>query len=312
EENSDLFHAVPWSCGTLGFLVAAEIKIVPAKAWVKLRYEPVRDLENICKRFTEASENKQNTFVEGIQYSLDSAVIMTGTLTDHAEPDKINRIGLHFKPWFFKHVESYLKGDHSGVEFIPLRQYYHRHTRSIFWELQDIIPFGNNPVFRWLFGWMVPPKISLLKLTQGETIRRLYEQHHVVQDMLVPMKHLQAAITRFHQEINVYPLWLCPFLLPPGRGMVHPKGQQEELYVDIGAYGEPKVKHFEARASTRQLEKFVREVHGFQMLYADVYMDREEFWEMFDGQLYHKLRAEFGCMEAFPEVYDKICKSARH
>lgn len=69
--------------------------------------------------------------------------------------------------------------------------------------LQDIIPFGNNPVFRWLFGWMVPPKISLLKLTQGETIRRLYEQHHVLQDMLVPMKHLQDAITRFHKDIEV-------------------------------------------------------------------------------------------------------------
>lgn len=68
---------------------------------------------------------------------------------------------------------------------------------------QDIIPFGNNPVFRWLFGWMVPPKISLLKLTQGETIRKLYEQHHVVQDMLVPMKSLHAAITRFHQDIHV-------------------------------------------------------------------------------------------------------------
>lgn len=50
----------------------------------------------------------------------------------------------------------------------------------------------------------------------------------------------------------------------------------------------------------------------FQMLYADVYMEREEFWEMFDGQLYHKLRDELGCKEAFPEVYDKICKSARH
>lgn len=161
EENSDLFHAVPWSCGTLGFLVAAEIKIVPAKSWVKLHYEPVRGLENICERFTEASRNKGNTFVEGIQYTLDSAVIMTGTLTDHAEPDKVrllimnmcsarfrtllncfflyeqmNRIGLYFKPWFFKHVEGYLKGDRSGVEYIPLRQYYHRHTRSIFWELQ--------------------------------------------------------------------------------------------------------------------------------------------------------------------------------
>uniref|UniRef100_A0A672G5W9 Delta(24)-sterol reductase n=1 Tax=Salarias fasciatus TaxID=181472 RepID=A0A672G5W9_SALFA len=319
EENSDLFHAVPWSCGTLGFLVAAEIKIIPAKPWVKLHYEPVRGLENICRRFTEASENKQNAFVEGIQYSENTAVIMTGTMTDHAEPDKVNRIGLHFKPWFFKHVESYLNKDRSGVEYIPLRQYYHRHTRSIFWELQvhtehtqDIIPFGNNPIFRWLFGWMVPPKISLLKLTQGETIRRLYEQHHVVQDVLVPMKHLEASITRMHKDMNVYPLWLCPFRLPPSRGMVHPKGQEEELYVDIGAYGEPKVKHFEAKASTRQLEKFVRDVHGFQMLYADVYMEREEFWEMFDGQLYHRLREELGCKEAFPEVYDKICKSARH
>lgn len=50
----------------------------------------------------------------------------------------------------------------------------------------------------------------------------------------------------------------------------------------------------------------------FQMLYADCYMDREEFWEMFDGSLYHKLRKQLGCEDAFPEVYDKICKAARH
>jgi len=63
---------------------------------------------------------------------------------------------------------------------------------------------------------------------------------------------------------QVYPLWLCPFMLLPSRGMVHPQArQQEELYVDIGAYGEPRVKHFEAKASSRQLEKFVRDVHGY-------------------------------------------------
>ena len=62
--------------------------------------------------------------------------------------------------------------------------------------------------------------------------------------------------------VQVYPLWLCPFLLLPGRGMVHPRAQGAELYVDIGAYGEPRVKHFEAKTSTRQLEKFVRDVHG--------------------------------------------------
>lgn len=50
---------------------------------------------------------------------------------------------------------------------------------------------------------MVPPKISLLKLTQGETLRKLYEQHHVVQDMLVPMKCLSQALHTFHNDIHV-------------------------------------------------------------------------------------------------------------
>lgn len=35
-DNSDLFYAVPWSYGTLGFLTSAEIKIVPATKLVYL------------------------------------------------------------------------------------------------------------------------------------------------------------------------------------------------------------------------------------------------------------------------------------
>ena len=45
---------------------------------------------------------------------------------------------------------------------------------GVFRELQDIIPFGNNPVFRWLFGWAVRtpshldfPTVRLLDLLYG-------------------------------------------------------------------------------------------------------------------------------------------------
>jgi hypothetical protein len=68
---------------------------------------------------------------------------------------------------------------------------------------QDIIPFGNHPVFRFLFGWMVPPKISLLKLTQGKTIKDMYEKHQIIQDMLVPVEKMSSALAVFHQELNV-------------------------------------------------------------------------------------------------------------
>ena len=71
--------------------------------------------------------------------------------------------------------------------------------------MQDIIPFGNQPLFRFLAGWLVPPKISLLKLTQGETVKRLYEEHHVVQDMLLPLSNLKQCLKTFHEEIKVKP-----------------------------------------------------------------------------------------------------------
>lgn len=90
-ENSDLFYAVPWSCGTLGFLVAAEIRIIPAKKYVKLRFEPVRGLEAICDKFTRESQRPENHFVEGLLYSLDEAVIMTGVMTDEAELSKVGQ-----------------------------------------------------------------------------------------------------------------------------------------------------------------------------------------------------------------------------
>lgn len=47
------------------------------------------------------------------------------------------------------------------------------------------------------------------------------------------------------------------------------------------------------------------------MLYADSYMTKEEFKEMFDHTLYYEMRQKYDCLKAFPDVYDKISKTAR-
>ncbi|KAK2159843.1 hypothetical protein LSH36_145g06026 [Paralvinella palmiformis] len=313
DENSDLFYAAPWSYGTLGFLVSAEIRIIPAKKYVRLEYQPVHRFEEIVSTFKEKTlKEANNDFVEGLVFSKDEAIIMTGIMTDDVEEDKINAIGKYYKPWFFKHVQSHLGRKQASVEYIPLRQYYHRHTRSIFWQLQDIIPFGNNPIFRYLFGWMVPPKISLLKLTQGQTIKDMYEKYQIIQDMLIPLETLADSLNFFHQELNIYPLWLCPFKLFNNPGFIRLDGERDLMYVDIGAYGAPKQPSYRCVETTRRLEKFVRDHHGFQMLYADSYMTRDEFRAMFDHSLYDKMRNELcDSKKAFPEIYDKVNRKAR-
>lgn len=311
DENPDLYYSVPWSYGTLGFLVSAQLRIIPAKKYVRIEYKPAHSNAELIRMFEEETKRDNgNEFVEGLVYSRDTAVIMTGSMTDEAEPQKINAIGNFWKPWFYKHVEGFLQTG-GRVEYIPLRHYYHRHTRSIFWELADIIPFGNQPIFRCLCGWMVPPKISLLKLTQGETIKKLYEKYQVIQDMLVPFKDLCEALKVFDEELKLYPLWLCPFKLYSWPGMVHPEGDRDEMYVDIGAYGAPKQPHFSTVPSTKKLEAFVLQKKGFQMLYADSYLSLEDFRKMFDHSLYDRLRKFLDCGKAFPQVYEKVNRKAR-
>jgi len=50
---------------------------------------------------------------------------------------------------------------------------------------------------------MVPPKVSLLKLTQGETVKELYEKNHFIQDMLVPIDKLKDSLQCFEKEVKV-------------------------------------------------------------------------------------------------------------
>lgn len=309
ESDPDLFYAVPWSYGTLGLLTAVEIQIVPALRFVKLQYEPVYSLDEACAALRrQVALEDGNEFVEALMFSKDEGVVMTGNMVSCAHREKLNEIGRCYKPWFFEHVRTFLKTG-PGVEYIPLRDYQHRHSRSLFWEIKEIIPFGNNVLFRYLFGWMTPPKVSLLKLTQTQAVKTLYENNHIIQDMLVPIGTLKDAVLFFDNEVEVYPLWLCPFRLPSEPGMLQvPK---DDMYVDIGVYGVPGKKGFQPKETTRRIEAFVAKAKGFQMLYADTYTTREEFRKMFNHSLYDKMRARLKCDKAFPEVYDKVCRKAR-
>ena len=210
-------------------------------------------------------------------------------------------------------------------EYLPLRDYFHRHTKAIFWELEEIIPFGNHPLYRFLLGWAVPPKVSFLKLTQTEKIKKLYESQHIVQDMLVPISKMEQGLEAFDEDYQIYPLWLCPYraycydLLKGGshhcflRRPQNPmKGKTYEMFVDLGAYGVPKAckekKPFDAVAVSMKMEEIVMKLGGFQMLYAISYLDRSQFRQMFDHSHYDQMKTKYDPNSSFPQIFEKTCK----
>ena len=61
----------------------------------------------------------------------------------------------------------------------------------------------------------MPAKISLLKLTQGKTIKAMYEKYQCIQDLLVPLSTLSDSLEYFHKEFQVQLLllWFVVLLL---------------------------------------------------------------------------------------------------
>ena len=84
DHNADLFHALPCSHGTLGFLVSVELRIVPARSHVRLDYEPFQSLDAFCARLEKLTASPDAPrFIEGLVFSGDSGVIIKG---DYATP----------------------------------------------------------------------------------------------------------------------------------------------------------------------------------------------------------------------------------
>lgn len=53
--------------------------------------------------------------------------------------------------------------------------------------------------------------------------------------------------------------------------------------------------------------RFTADLGGYPFLYADTFMTREEFEQMFDLTAYENARQKYNAVGAFPHLHDKVC-----
>lgn len=329
--HSDLFHALPWSHGTLGMLVALEMKVIPIKKYVRLTYIPVSGVQNMademrkqCGALDPSETKKVPTFCEATLFSKDSGVITVGDFDDGADPRgaTVNPLSRWYKPWWYRHAQGYSDRGETGVELVPVWDYILRHTRSIFWVIELMVPYGNHWLFRWLFGWILPLDTTFMKLTTTSGVRELQVQKQIFQDITLPMTDLERAV---NLSAEVFDLW--PILIYPckefDRGQAHgqlrpPKPEQLcpganpkwGMYFDIGIYGVPgyvlrKEPYNPSRAMLKFIE-FVIEVGGHPFLYADHWFTETEFEKIFDLTAWRQCRKKYEADGNFPTIWEKV------
>jgi delta24-sterol reductase len=200
--HADLFHALPFSHGSLGLIVGLTLRCEPARPYVRLTYTPftsqtafTKRYEAVVRRGAEESGNGAAPFyAEAILFSADRAVLMEGHLTDAPSAEApLHNIGRWWKPWFYTRVREVLllgareaEGGGAGVgasvtETVPVYDYLMRHDRSMCMTMETVMPFGNDAWFRFPFGWTLPPKMSLLKASHNDETREASVRRQVYQ-----------------------------------------------------------------------------------------------------------------------------------
>ena len=151
-----------FSYGTLGFLTLVTLKVVPYKPYVRLEYRPCYSLEETVACFDrETTKLTDNDSVEGIAFTKDTAVIMTGKFVDECDVkrEQINRMGRWYKMWFYQYVRSFLAGGGEEeeeevvrVEYVPTLDFHQRHNKPCFWLSHIWLPWADGLLARCLTG----------------------------------------------------------------------------------------------------------------------------------------------------------------
>ncbi|OGZ00463.1 MAG: hypothetical protein A2946_00420 [Candidatus Liptonbacteria bacterium RIFCSPLOWO2_01_FULL_53_13] len=307
-ENADLYWGTACSYGTLGIITLAKLHLLPAKRYVRLAYRTVRGAEEAVALLA-ASARKDFDYIDGILFSKNFGVVMTGKLTDDNQNLPIATFHKATDEWFYLHAESFSQRHPNGEECIPLVDYLFRYDRGAFWAGKYAFRRANVPFNR-------VTRFLLNPFFKTRTMYRLLHttnasQQYVSQDICFPQKTTLQFIRFVDETLNIYPLWLLP-IKPALHEKLAPSWLQDNLAINVGVWSESTRDADKFISLNRTMEAVAKNLGGRKTLYAHAYYTREEFWKIYDLGWYEALRKKYYATDVFPDIYEKTNVSRKY
>ncbi|KAI5922807.1 FAD binding domain-containing protein [Camillea tinctor] len=324
DQHADLFHGAAGAVGTLGVTTLLELRLVKAKRFVRTTYRRTSSVAEAVRAVRQECAREGNDYVDGILFSKDHGVIISGHMTDELPPGhKVQTFSRAWDPWFYMHAQdltaplpsSSVQASNAATEttgtvteYIPLAEYLFRYDRGGFWVGKAAFNYFRPVPFTRFFRWFLDDFLHTRMLYRalhgsGESAR------FIVQDLGIPYEQAEAFVDYTAAELGIWPLWLCPLKTPAGPTF-HPHLRQNNAQsgemLNIGVWGwGPKDKQEFVRVN-RALEHKVDALGGLKWLYAHTYYDEDEFWRTYGNRgWYEALRAKYNAA-SLPSVYEKV------
>lgn len=312
---ADLFVAIPGSQGSLAIITSIKLRLIEAAQYVRVVYEQAHSIEKVQEIFYSAIKaNSGFDFIECIALGCNDFRIARGY--------KTNRIGL--KNWLtnrctfaFSWQSGYYhrfiqdSAQPGNESYLTYEDYLFRWDKGAFWmgaHLLDLIQPEKSKLMRRLaLGKMLSSKMLFTILHRFPLAGR--EQAFILQDYLMPGHAMSHFFHYLAKNLMLYPLWLIPIRPLNAKKPFSLSSLEDDMFVEFGMWGMQK-KAASVKLN-REIELFAQRYNGKKWLWCQSYLQEDEFWRSYDGNLYNALRVKYKAENKLVDMYTKVSEFYR-
>lgn len=310
--NADLLEHAAGSLGTFGIVTLLTIELIPAKPFVQVDIQLVGDVDTAHAIFEEATKDESIHFIEGVYFRKGCIVVMLSRFIDAPPPGKkaLKKMQVH---WFADTIENVLVKEKPTPEkphpiYMTTTDYLFRYDHGAFW--------GGKLAFQ---HFHVPENALTRRLADPfMDSRTCYHALHksglaneyVVQDFGIPASTVSQFVAFVNETLPELQIFLAPCRTAREVGLAsrfNPRVAevQDQRIFAVGVYGRGPRDPTAFRELNRKLELRSSELLGAKLLYARTYYSEEEFWTIYNKEIYDEMRKKYRA-DTLPSVYDKL------
>jgi FAD/FMN-containing dehydrogenase len=297
--NPDLFFCLPNSYGTLGYILRADVRLVPAKRFVRLCHSAFSDAAEFLQALSTASAAPEIDFLDGTVFGWNEMYLTTGRMTDQA-------------PWTsdYTWLRAYYKSiRRKPMDYLTTRDYIWRWDTDWFWCSKQM--HVQHPAIRLILSpW-------LLNSATYQRVMRLSNHlvpagsgtESVIQDIAIPVANAAEFLRFLLSEIPIRPVWICPFRVTTQKGSYPLYPMTPGLYINFGFWDVIPAGP-EPAWYNRKVERATQSMEGRKALYSSSYYDPDTFRSLYDHERYQALKQRCDPGGLFGDLYSKCVQGA--
>jgi len=315
QSNSDIFHMLPNSYGSLGYVLKCNIKLNRVAPYVKLQYLRFSIADEFFAAMEAEIRSSQADFVEGVSFSPTEYILLLGSFSAELPPGEKSFVPLH-EPFF-----KIIRDPAVDTKCLSIRDYIWRWDPDAFWATDQKNVIGSillNPLFRKTVGPVILRSDRLVKIGQFRNrlrktglARYLFlepkRKEALIQDAAIPYDDAAEFDAWLAKELHIFPLWYCPVktLMPKGTYPLYEPGS--EFVCDFGFYISMELEDdMEPIHYNLQIEQKLVEIGGFKCLYSDTFFPQDQFWSIYDKKKYDQVKVKYDPNNTYLNLYEKV------